>query len=215
MKLRTLAILVLSLCSCVAVEPAGDQDAGACRLPSMLPETRDETATSASPASSNLINRIQDCIIAGKVGASELTLHAMNGLLWDPDATAVPQPQWNKVGQYIEANQARAAMSMALPLRVGDRIKKVSIMISGAAPNTADITSARMWKIPATMGGPDLLVSNEPQNNVAGAWAALDLDLEATNDEYTILTGEAIYIEFVASDAGIRLGNISVFYDHP
>lgn len=198
-KQRALLIplLALALFSCVDLEPAGGQDAGACRLPGMLPETRDETATGASPVSSSLANRIQDCIIVGKHGLLEFTYAPFPG----------ERTNFDRVGQYIVSTGV-ATYARDIELKPGDTLDRVEIQIYGEAPSTADFTAAALFLTEADMSNGLIPGASNPINNVSAAWQILTI---TPTDPTLLLAGENVFLSLGANAAGLRIGTISVF----
>ena len=166
-----------------------------------LPLSRNTTYASGDPIHGNDLNMIQDAIIAGQIGASELSLHPFSG---EADFA-----NWNTSdGAYI-VSAAAASFNIGIPLKVGDRIKSIKVKVYGEAPNTADITAVTLYKLTSAMAQSSLVSGSSA--NVTAAWQTVTIDPA----DYVLLTEESLILTIAVNAAGIRLGTISVFYDHP
>ncbi len=102
-----------------------------------LPDSREETATPASPVSSNTINAIQDCIISGKHGEIEI---AVGGYGWTPTPGSVAV---TSISFGLWSNSAAAAWTYELKLPVGTLLTEVELAYDRAGAGTVNLTVFR------------------------------------------------------------------------
>lgn len=189
-------------CSVDAAElDAGDRLAtSSCgRLGAMLPDTRDETVTDASPVTPALINRIQDCIINGSHGLREFTVSPHGGIT----------SNLTQVGQYLRSTGV-ATFTKDLGLVPGDEVDRVEVQVYGEAPNTADITTNALFLVEADMSVG--AIASTPENDVPLGWHLLTL---TPASPYLLLAGEKVYMSMGINATGVYIGTISVWKRRP
>lgn len=125
---------------------------------------------------------------------------AMNALLGDGGA------DWasNSTGSMV-ANAA-ALLFVPVPLHAGDRAKSITYLIfgDGSADLTATVVSLSAAMVPTTIG-------TATTNNQPASWSAITIDITDT----VVVANGGIFIQFLSSANGIRVGSISVTYDRP
>lgn len=102
---------------------------------------------------------------------------------------------------------AAADFYMPIPLRVGDRVK--SITISHYGDGAADINNYTVVVTAASGGTSGIGVTTV--SNPPASWVQTPLDLTDT----TLAEGESLTLIVGLNATGIELGNVKVTYDHP
>lgn len=97
-----------------------------------------------------------------------------------------------------------------IPVRVGDRIKSVTVARLGNASADFDL---HVYKTTAAGVQSDLSPSPLAVTNPAAAYADSTLTIDAGG--YQVAAGETIEIGFLPNATGIAIGNIRVVYDRP
>lgn len=131
------------------------------------------------------------------------------------DREMVRHPSQYSVSSSVTATRSAVGISasagadfwMAIPLRVGDRVK--SIAFSHFGDGAADITVAEAAVV--NMDGTSTSLGSTSVSNPAAAWATTTLNATDT----TLATGQSLLFYVTTNAAGITLGNVAVTYDHP
>lgn len=160
----------------------------------MLPTSRNETATNATPVNPNLINDIQDCVIGKKCPSSARTTLGIAGVGWSAPA-----------GQVYALSTGPGTLLVPLPSETGDRI--TGLVLAAFGDGAVDVTY-NLKKIGPTMAGP-VTIGAIVDNNRAAAWG--DVALVVTPAVMGV--GETLYLEAIASAANARVGVIRQTYD--
>ena len=100
------------------------------------------------------------------------------------------------------------ASTLVVPIElvVGDRIKSLSFKVFGDGAADLDTT---VYSVDSAMAGSS--IGTNTTTNQPASWSTVTIDVTDT----TVASLTSIQIHFVASAANIRIGNISVTYDHP
>lgn len=167
-----------------------------------LPTSRNTTYDSSTKVKPADLNLIQDCIVDGKVGDMELLLSGFMG------AVGSDAPNWDPAAGAYVVSLAAGELHVGIPLRKGDRIKSVEVKYFG--DGAADITGASLYVNSTTMGQSEI-ASQATITNPAAAWTSFTLDPADT----VLGTEESLVLRITVNAAAIRIGNITVRYDHP
>lgn len=92
-----------------------------------------------------------------------------------------------------------------IPLHVGDRLLTISYEARGDA--AADLTTT----VYTSAAGVNTSIGTATENNVSATWGTFTVNVTDT----TVTEGTMLNIEFLPNAANIRIGNITVTYDHP
>lgn len=162
-----------------------------------LPTTRDYTLIAGvSPVPANLLNTLQDCIIAGKKPA---TTKCMLPNLWLPGAS------WGVVlAGYILGAAGAAVGIISLPTEVGDRVTQVVAASFGTGALT--VTHVIAYQTAALTV---VTLSTTTDVNRAAAWG----DFSCNPTAHVMGNGEALYHTISATAANARLTNERLTYD--
>lgn len=163
------------------------------------PSSRLTTYTPATPVKSNDLNRMQDAIVAGQHGDREFSTAAV--------AACVIEAAWvpNSGGWLQSAGIGRAWYTP--PLRPGDRLK--TLTFSRYGDGVTDFAAVQVYRL--TAAGIATILMGVFVDNPPAAWADTVIDVP----DSTLLTGEAFFVEFVASGSNLRIGTIRGIYDRP
>lgn len=110
-------------------------------------------------------------------------------------------------GDFSITTTGAASLVLALPFRVGDRIKSVTIARGG--DGAVDVTNFNVQK--TTAGGTGTSLGSTTITNVAAGFADTVLDVTDT----TLASGETFAVFIQANAAAFVLLNIRVTYDRP
>lgn len=160
----------------------------------MLPTSRNETCTNASPVNPNLINDLQDCVVGKKCGPTVRPQLALGGVGWSAPA-----------GQLYLLSTGPGTAIIPLYTETGDRITGLTLAAFG--DGAVDVVYT-LKKIGPTMAGA-VSLGTIADNNRAAAWGDVVIAVAAS----IMGAGEALYLEAVASAANARLGVIRQTYD--
>jgi hypothetical protein len=178
-----------------------------------LPNTRDETLLAGiTPVKAALLNNIQDWIInhETRVANIEALKHGDKTLILSPTLWVMRSGtgglSWVPP-QFI--GTSAGAISMALPLIVGDRIKSVAFMRNG--DGAVDLTAYTVYKLASNMSAEADLGGSGSVNNVAAAWNQTTVDVADT----VIAAGESCRLELAYNATGFKAGHVALTFDHP
>lgn len=105
-------------------------------------------------------------------------------------------------------SHAAGVLYVAIPLKEGDQVTTVTYSLFG--DGAADLSaSTGMYRMPP--GGTPVALGTGAQSNPAAAWN--DITINVT--DYTLASGNCIYMAFDANAANIRIGTIRVTYNRP
>ena len=163
-----------------------------------LPTSRDITLTSASPAPSNLLNKLQDMVIGNKKPST--TRQSM------PFFGSGKTGTWNELSNYVQSTIA-AGFQMPLLMEAGDRLTAVTIAAYG--DGAVDCAFSLFAITPAN--AVTTLVNAQQDTNRAAAWG--DVSLVLSPSTYVMGAGEALILTIGANAANYRVGPIRWTYD--
>lgn len=127
------------------------------------------------------------------------TVASTNGANWNVGVGAS--------SELFAISTASSILNMPLDFIVGDRIKSISFKVFG--DGAVDLTTS-VFYVTAAMSGSSIGGPTTTTNQPA-SWSTVTIDVTDT----TLAALDTIYISFNANAASMRIGNISVTYDHP
>lgn len=149
------------------------------------------------------LNAIQDCIIAGKHGDVVTVVSAIEGMDIGASGTFTDSPVYWKSGT------APDALTIPLPLKVGDRLKQIVY---------------KHWS-----GGAGSKTFSVYKQTAAGAFTLIGATWDTTLDpadgsvvsttqngtDYTVAAGEKLFVRYVSSNVDDRFYQMEVTWDRP
>lgn len=157
-----------------------------------------------TPVRANDLNAIQDAIIAGqRHGEKTLVLHPHKWVSQGASSgsLAVAPPGFLTSGA--------GSATMGIPLHAGDRIKSVRFMRFG--DGAVDVSAYGVFKLNAGNTAEVDLTGGGVINNVAAAWTETTINVTDT----ILAADESCRLIVSYNAAALRLGRVSVLYDHP
>ena len=100
---------------------------------------------------------------------------------------------------------AVSVIAASIPLRVGDRIKNITLEYNRGGAGNVTMTLCRK------SGGTKTVVSTETINTGTG----VTTKAFTTPPNYTIATGEEMYVRVQCDNAAHAIHRLAVYYDHP
>jgi hypothetical protein len=163
----------------------------------VLPDDRDYTATQGGPIRPETFNRIQDQIIALK-GLTTMVLAPMAGV---PAAGATGTVQINKWSWGSGGGGGTGQLYLPLPVRVGDRLRGVSMRISNN--DDPDTVTATLRRYPD--GGSPVTLASDTSNLVETLvlpvdHVVLDGNTYALDLSVTVAAPDNVSVDFFSLD---------------
>lgn len=110
-------------------------------------------------------------------------------------------------GGLFKQSVGNGLLTVSIPLKVGDRVTGLTFMLLG--DGVADVT-ATVEYIDSTMAA--VQVGTLTVNNQAASWSSKTVTIASP---HKMLAGESAHVIFLASAAGLQLGNINYVKDRP
>lgn len=163
----------------------------------MLPDSRNETYTTATPINPNTLNDLQDAVVAGSHATRVLTF---SPILGGGNASVITS------GATLQLADAGVWNVPLGGFHAGERIKSVSVAIFGDGVSDLNWNVQKVSSPSGTSSPAGSSVVNPP-----AAWNAYVYDIP----DVTMADGDMLVITFDGVGAGIVLGPITVTCDCP
>ncbi len=172
-----------------------------------LPESRDKTFVDGADIPPEVLNNIQDSIVAGKHGDQVLIL---------PATAMEPVSGWSYGGAFLnwETTTGNSRLVAEIPLRVGDRIKGVKVHCSDAGGGTGVVSAVLEEK---SMAGGSLTVTTK-SDSVSSDDSGTLQQVVLTNVVQEAIQADEVWrvSMFATAGSGLRrVHAIEITYDRP